>query len=177
MPHDPTAAALALARLQVAEQRFLEAQGDRRLAILDAVLADNPLRQVASTAHVSHDTIRRIVAKDGRVAIEFDGNEYRLSGQTIDDVLYKLTGFAHGAFSLNAAVHGTGNAWLAAAGDLAGQIEAARASETGDPVRLTDETAFALHQSLLQSAKTNPSVLLDLTEALRATYRPSLSRS
>jgi hypothetical protein len=86
-------------------------------------------------------------------------------------VLFRLKGFGQGAFRPNPAIHGTDNTWLPVADHLAGQIEAARAGDSGEPVQLTEDTAFALHQSLLQSAKTNPSVLLDLTEALRGTYR------
>jgi len=71
MPHDPIQAAHALSRLQVAESRFLEAQEERRQAILESVRADVPLREVAEIAHCSHETIRRIVAADGAVTIEF----------------------------------------------------------------------------------------------------------
>ena len=171
MPHDPIQAANALARLQIAEAKFTEAQEERRLAILKAVRADNPLREVADIARCSRETIRRIVASDGQVTIEFD-REYRLGGQSINFVLFRLQGFGQRAFGPNPVIHGTDNTWLAAADHLAGRIEAARAQESGEPVRLTEQTAFALHQSLLQSQKTNPSVLLDLTEALARKYRP-----
>jgi hypothetical protein len=170
MPRDPIQAANALARLQVAEAKSAEAQEERRFAILEAVRAGNPLRDIAGIAHCSRETIRRFVAADGQVTIEFD-REYNVPGQSIDFMLYRLKGFGQGAFGPNPEVHGTDDAWLAAADHLAGQIEAARSDEGGGPVRLSEETAFALHQSLLQSQKTNPSVLLDLTETLRNKYQ------
>ena len=163
-------AASALARLQVAEAKSVEAREERRLAILDAVRADNSLQQVADIAHCSRETVRRIVAADGQVTIELDGHEYRLSGKTIGFVLFRLQGFGAGAFAPNPALHGTDNAWLAVAGCLAGEIDAARSNGSGELVRLSEEKAFALYQSLLQSQKENPSVLLDLTEALRIKY-------
>jgi hypothetical protein len=167
MPHDPMQAASALARLQVAEAKCVEAQEERRLAILDAVRADNSLQQVADIAHCSRETVRRIVAADGQVTIELGGHEYRLSGKTIGFVLYRLQGFGAGAFAPNPLVHGTDDTWLPVAGGLAAEIDAARSNANGEPVHLSDAKAFALHQSLLQSQKENPGVLLDLTEALR----------
>jgi hypothetical protein len=171
MPHDPIQAANALARLQVAEAKFVEASEERRIAILEAVRADNPLREVGDIAHCSRETIRRIVAAGGEATINLDDCDYLLPGQSVDFVLFRLKGFGQGAFRPNPAVHGTDDAWLGAADHLAGQIEAALSDETGEMVRLTNETAFALHQSLLQSQKTNPSVLVDLTEALGSKYR------
>jgi hypothetical protein len=171
MPHDPVQAATALARLQHAQEQFNEAQQARRLAILEAVRTDNPLREVARTANCSHETVRRFVAADGAVTIEFD-REYWLSGQTMEFVLYRVAGFGRGAFRANPAVHGTDTAWLEVADHLAGQLEAARSDESGESVRLDRETAFALHQSLLQSALTYPSTLADLVAALATKYRP-----
>ena len=162
-------AATTLARLRSAQERFNEAQEARRLAILDAVRTDNPLREIARIAHCSHETVRRMVAADGAVMIEFD-REYRLTGQTVEFVLYRVAGFGRGAFRPNPAVHGTDTAWLAAADHLAGQLEVARSDETGDGVRLNPDTAFALHQSLLQSQLTYPSALADLVAALAREY-------
>jgi hypothetical protein len=171
MPHDPIYAATALARLQHAQEDLNEAREARRQAILEAVRADNPLREVARTAMCSHETVRRVVAADGAVTIEFD-REYHLTGQTMEFVLYRVAGFGRGAFMPNPAVHGTDTRWLVAADHLAGQLEAARSNESGEPVRLDGETAAALHQSLLQSSLTYPSTLADLVAALAGKYGP-----
>src|ERR1700733_13645431 len=125
MPHDPMKAADALSRLQVAEVRFLEAQEERRQAILESVRADVPLREVAQLARCSHETIRRIVAADGAVAITLDGQEYLLPGKTIDLLIYKLAGNARGSFPNDVQLLNAGGGWLASAGALADQPHAA----------------------------------------------------
>lgn len=170
MPHDPMKAADALSRLQVAEARFLEAQEERRQAILESVRTDVPLREVAQVARCSHETIRRIVAADGAVTLEFDGHAYPLPGQTIDLLVYKLAGNARGTFAHDLELLGAGSAWLAAATVLADELHAAMADEDGNPLVLDEARAFALHQVLRLTEMTRPSILSSLAEALRETY-------
>ena len=170
MPHDPIRAARALSRLQVAEARFLEAQEERRQAILESVRADVPLRELAQVARCSHETIRRIVAADGAVTLELDGDAYPLPGQTIDLLIYKLAGHARGTFARDLEMHGAGTAWLSAAGVLADELHAATADEDGKPLRLDHARAFALHQVLRFTQKMRPSVLSSLAERLTVKY-------
>lgn len=165
------AAALAISRLQVAEARFLEAQEERRNAILESVRSNVPLREVAEVAHCSHETIRRIVATDGAVTLEFDGQSYLLGGKTVELLIYKLAGNAHGRFAKDLDHLQAGDAWLPAAGALADELHAATADEDGATVHLDDPRAFALHQVLRFTNKGNPSILADLGERLGAKYR------
>src|SRR3954451_21300686 len=116
MPHDPIRAADALSRLQMAETRFLEAQDARRQAILESVRADVPLREVARVAHCSHETVRRIVAANGAVTLQFGDHDYPLPGQTVELLIYKLAGNARGTFPRDLERIDAGTAWLTAAG-------------------------------------------------------------
>jgi hypothetical protein len=179
MPHDPMRAANALSRLQVAEARFLEAQEDRRQAILESVRADVPLREVAQVAHCSHETIRRIVAAEGAVTLELGGHEYPLPGQTVDVLIYKLAGSARGTFAHDLELLGAGTAWLTAAGVLADELHAAMADDGGEPVRLDQARAFALHQVLRLTEMMRPSTLSTLADFLsdKYGYPPYSSRS
>ena len=172
-------AAEALSRLQVAQTRFVEAQEERRQAILEAVRADVPLREVAQEARCSHETIRRIVAADGAVTLEFDRHPYPLPGQTIELLIYKLAGNASGGFARDLDELGAGTDWLPAAGLLADQLHAAMGDEDGRPVRLDEPRAFALHQVLRFTAKTRPSTLSGLADVLseRYGYPPYAPRS
>jgi hypothetical protein len=131
MPHDPIRAADALSHLQMAETRFLEAQDARRQAILESVRADVPLREVARVAHCSHETIRRIVAADGAVTLQFGGDDYPLPGQTVELLIYKLAGNARGTFPRDLERIDAGTAWLTAAGVLADELHAAMGDEDG----------------------------------------------
>lgn len=170
MPHDPLYAAAALGQLKAAEERLLEAQHERRRAIVAAVRADIPLREVADAAHCSHETIRRIVAADGEVTVEFADHGYPLPGQTIELLIYKLAGFGNGTFAPDLKVLGGGTEWLAAAGGLASELHAAMADEDGEPVYLDEARGFALHQTLRLTEMTRPSILSRLAEALRDAY-------
>lgn len=172
-------AAEALSRLQLAQTRFTEAQEQRRQAILETVRADVPLREVAQEARCSHETIRRIVAADGAVTLEFDGHAYPLPGQTIELLIYKLAGNARGTFARDLDELGAGTSWLPAAGLLADEMQAAMGDEDGRPVRLDEARAFALHQVLRFTAKTRPSTLTSLADVLsdRYGYPPYVPRS
>ena len=168
-------AAQAMARLRVAEEHFLEAQEERRQAILASVRADVPLREVAQLARCSHETVRRIVAADGAVAIaldgqELDGQEYLLPRKTIDLLIYKLAGIARGSFPNDVQLLNAGGGWLAAAGTLADELHAAIADEDGKPVKLDETGAFALWQVLRATEMMRPSTLHSLAEGLRQRY-------
>jgi hypothetical protein len=169
-------AASAMTQLQDAEARYLAALEDRRHAILESVRAGVPLREVAEAAHCSHETIRRIVATDGAVTLEFEGHSYLLPDQTVDLLIYRLAGNARGAFSRDLQLIEAGTGWLAPAGALADQLHAAMADEVGEPVLLDDARAFALHQVLRLTEMTRPSILYDLAERLRERYGYPLTR-
>jgi hypothetical protein len=179
MPHDPIKAAEALSRLQVAQARFVETQEERRQAILEAVRAHVPLREVAHQARCSHETIRRIVAADGAVTLDFDSHAYQLSGQTIELLIYKLAGNARGTFARDLDELGAGMDWLPAAGLLADELHVAMGDEDGQPVLLDEARAFALHQVLRFTAKTRPGTLSSLADVLsdRYGYPPYAPRS
>jgi hypothetical protein len=170
MPHDPLTAAQTISRLQIAESRFLEAKEERRQAILESVRADIPLREIAEIAHCSHETIRRIVAADGAVTLELDGDTFSLPGQTVELLIYKLAGNASGAFARDLELLGAGSDWLAGAGVLADELHAAMADENGTPVGLDNTRAFSLHQVLRLTEMTRPSTLSSLAERLRDKY-------
>ena len=157
-------------RLRVAEEHFLEAQEERRQAILESVRADVPLREVAQLARCSHETIRRIVAADGAVAIALDGQEYLLPGKTIDLLIYKLAGNARGSFPHDVQLLNAGGGWLAAAGALADELHAAMGDDDGKPVELDEARAFALWQVLRATEMMRPSTLHSLAERLRQRY-------
>lgn len=170
MPHEPLQAAGALSRLRAADARFLEAQEERRRAIVEAVRADIPLRDVADAARCSHETIRRIIAADGAVTIEFGEHAYVLPGQTVELLIYKLAGNADGRFAADLNVLGAGTGWLPAAGALADELHAATADESGCALQLDDKRAFALHQVLRLTQMTRPTALSSLAEALANSY-------
>jgi hypothetical protein len=109
------------------------------------VRAGVPLREVAQVARCSHETIRRLIAANGAVTLEFEGSTYLLPGQTIDLLIYKLAGHARGTFASALERLDAGTAWLSAAGLLADELHAAIGDGDGHPVRLDDARAFALH--------------------------------
>lgn len=170
MPKDPIQAATALARLQNTQARFREVQEERRLAILDAVNAEVPLREVAEAANVSHETVRRIVAADGQVTLELDGETYRLTGRQVEMLIYKLSGSAQGAFPGDIEMLGAGTAWLPDAGKLAQQLQEAMADEAGAPVKLNKKSGWALYLILRLTHFDGMSVLSTLFQALHTRY-------
>ena len=114
--------------------------------------------------------IRRIVAADGAVTVEFGDQTYVLPGQTVELLIYKLAGNADGRFAADLDVLRAGTAWLPAAGTLADELHAAMADETGGALRLDGNRAFALHQVLRLTQMTRPTALSSLAEALATTY-------
>jgi hypothetical protein len=170
MPHEPMRAAEALSRLQVAQTCLVEAQEERRRAILETVRADVPLREVAREARCSHETIRRIVAAGGAITLEFRARGYPMPGQTVELLIYKLAGNARGTFARDVGELEAGTNWLAAAGLLAEELHAAASSEDGKSVRLDEPRAFALHQVLRFTASTRPSTLARLSDVLSDRY-------
>lgn len=166
VPVDPVEAATALARVVSAQGSFSAAREARREAIVAAVRAEVPLREVASAADCSHESVRRIVAADGVVTIELRAKRYPLTRQTIEMLVYKLAGHGAGAFPRDVELLGAGNEWLPAAGKLAFRLRTSMSDEDGVPVRLSSHEAFALHQVLRLTHMTVPSPLYDLFEAL-----------
>jgi hypothetical protein len=166
VPADPAEAAITLARVVSAQRSFIDSREDRRQAIVTAVRAGVPLRDVAEAADCSHESVRRIAAADGIVAVEHGGNSYPLTHQTIEMLVYKLAGHGAGAFPRDVERLGAGTEWLPAAGKLASRLQAAMSDAEGVPIRLSDQQAFALHQVLRMTAMNIPSPLYDLFEAL-----------
>ena len=166
MSADPIAAATALAGVVAAQAKFSDAQEARRVAIVAAVRADVPLREVAGAAGCSHESVRRIVAADGIVTLQLRTETYPLTRQTVDLLIYKLAGYAAGAFPRDVELLRAGTDWLPAAGQLAAALRAAISDAEGSPVSLDGPRAFALHQILRLTQMTIPSTLSDLYEAL-----------
>lgn len=168
MPRDPVAAATAVARLQTTQARFREVQEERREAILAAVRAEVPLREVAEAANCSHESVRRIVAAEGEVTLQLGGESYLLTGQQVEMLIYKLAGSAKGAFPNDIRLLGEGTAWLPAAGELATALQEAMADEDGTPVTLNKNSGFALYQILRLTNFGGLTVLARLSDALAA---------
>lgn len=166
MPIDPVHSATTLARLVNADRAFRDAQEHRRQAILDAVRAEIPLRDVAEAANCSHESIRRIVAADGVVTIEFRRKTYPLTRDQVELLIYKLAGYAAGRFPRDVELLGAGDAWPLPAGKLATALQAALSDEDGAAVKLDGNQAFALHQVLRLTHLTIPSTLARLADAL-----------
>lgn len=159
---------MMLAGVGNADRVFRDAQERRRQQIVDAVRAGIPLREVASAAGCSHESVRRIVAADGALALEFRGAAYPLTKDQIELLIYKLAGYAAGRFPRDVELLGAGDGWLEAAGGLADVLQAALVDELSEVVRLDPGTAFALHQVLRLTHLTVPSVMSQLAEALAA---------
>ena len=166
MPTDTLQTANALARLVNADRAFRDAQEHRRQAIIDAVRAEIPLREVAEAAGCSHESIRRIVAADGVVTIDFHGTTYPLTKDSVELLIYKLVGYAAGKIPRDVQLLGAGDAWLPTAGKLAAALQSALSDEDGAPVKLDINQAVALHHVLRLTYLTNPSALARLAEAL-----------
>jgi len=177
MSRDPILAATALARLQNTLSRFREAQAElaavkteRDQAILDAVNAGAPLREVAEVADISHETVRRIVAADGQVTLELDGETFRLTARQVEVQIYKLSGLAQGAFPGEIERLGAGTDWLPDAAKLAHRLQAAMADEEGAPVKLTEKTGWPLYLAICGTYYDGLSVFGRLRKALQARY-------
>jgi hypothetical protein len=129
------------------------------------------LRQVAEAAGCSHESVRRIVAADGVVVLDFAGSTYPLTRDQVELLVYKLAGYAAGAFPRDVDLLGAGNEWLAPAGKLANALQSALSDENGSPVTLDQKQAFALHQVLRLTHLTIPSTLARLFEVLGGSAR------
>jgi hypothetical protein len=149
-----------------ADRAFRDAQEQRRQAIIDAVRAEIPLRDVAEAAGCSHESVRRMVAADGVVTIEFRNTTYPLTKDDVELLVYKLAGYAAGRFPRDVALLGVGDAWLRPAGKLATELQSALSDEDGTAVTIAAKQAFALHQVLRLTYLTIPSTLARLRDAL-----------
>lgn len=129
-----------------------------------------PLREVAAAADCSHESVRRIVAADGQVTVDLEGEQYLLTGQQIEMLIYKLAGSAQGAFPGDIQLLGAGTDWLPAAAKLAEQLQEAMADETGAPVKLNKQTGWALCLILRLTYFGGLTVLSRLFEGLHARY-------
>jgi hypothetical protein len=169
-PSDPTQAAAALARLETVQARFRDVQEERRQAIVAAVESGAPLREVARAAGCSHESVRRIMAADGAVSVELEGQHYRLTSQQVEMLIYKLAGSANGAFPRDVELLGGGTEWLAGAAELARTLHVAMADEDGTPVPLDTARAFALYQILRITYTGRPTTLSRLYDDLFELY-------
>jgi hypothetical protein len=169
-PAGPTAAAALLARLAKAQARFRDVHEERRQAIVAAVAAGTPLREVARAADCSHESVRRIVAADGAVTLELRGEPYGLTSQQAEMLIYKLAGSAAGAFPRDVELLGAGSEWLGGAAKLARALQVAMADESGSPVVLDTARAFALYQILRITYTGRPTTLSRLYDELVEMY-------
>jgi hypothetical protein len=126
MQTDPSTAATALAQVVQVQAEYGRVREERREAILEAVHAAVPLREVATAAQCSHESVRRMVAADGAATIRLGGTEYSLTRQTVELLIYKLSGYAAGAFPRDVELLGVGSGWLPDAGLLAAALRASR---------------------------------------------------
>jgi hypothetical protein len=160
---------MALACLQSVQARFRDAAEERRQAILEAVRAEAPLRDVALAADCSHESVRRIVAADGAVTLESGTESYALTEQQVEMLIYKLAGAAKGAFPKDIELLGAGTKWLPAAAELANALQAAKADEDGRPIVLDHASTFALYQILRLTYTGRPTTLSRLYDSLSET--------
>ena len=84
--------------------------------------------------------------------------------------MYKLGGYARGAFSPDLVRLQAGTEWLTGAGALARALSSVREKDPPRPIALGEMQGFALHQVLRLTAMEHPSVLSDLAEALTSRY-------
>lgn len=169
-PADPSRAVTLLARLANAHGRFVEAQEERRQAILEAVRGGLSLREVSEAAGCSHESVRRIVAADGVVTLELDGESYQLTDQQVEMLIYKLDGIAKGAFPGDVQLLAIGTDWLPHAATLAKDMQIARADEDGRPLVLGAPAGYALFQILRLTYLGGLTVLSQLFDALLHRY-------
>jgi hypothetical protein len=167
---DPAQAAAALARLENVQACFRDVQEQRRQAIVAAVELGAALREVARAADCSHESVRRIVAADGAVTVELNGEAYRLTSQQVEMLVYKLTGSANGAFPRDIELLGAGTEWLRGAAELARALQVAVADKEGGPVVLDAQRAFALYQILRITYTGRPTTLSRLCDHLFEIY-------
>jgi hypothetical protein len=161
---DALSAATSLNRLVNANHDYRDAQELRRQAIIDAVQAGIPLREIADAAGCSHESVRRIVAADGVVIVEFRRRSYPLTREQVELLIYKLVGYGAGRFPRDVELLAAGDRWLPAAAQLAEVLQAALSEE--GVVKLDAKQAFALHQVLRLTRMTIPSSLASLADAL-----------
>jgi len=159
-----------LAGLANAQRQFVDAQEQRRRAIIEAVRGAVPLREVSRTAQCSHESVRRIVGADGAVLLELDGKSYSLTEKEVEVLLYKLDGMAKGAFPGDLQLLAAGSDWLPAAGQLAADLQRAQADEDGVPVDIDQPRGFALFQILRLTYFGGLSVFSEIFQSLLARY-------
>jgi len=159
-----------LAQLANAQREFVDAEERRRRAIIEAVEGGVGLREVSRAAQCSHEKVRRIVAADGVVTVELDGHEYRLTEKQVEVLIYKLDGMANGAFPRDLQLLAAGSEWLPAAGQLAADLQRARADEKGEPVAIDEARGFALFQTLRLTYFGGESVFSQIFQTLLVWY-------
>lgn len=159
-----------LAVLANAQREFVDAQEQRRRAIIEAVQGGVPLREVSRAAQCSHESVRRIVAADGAVLLELDGKTYSLTEKEVEVLIYKLDGMAKGAFPGDLQLLAAGSDWLPAAGELAAEFQRAQADEEGDRVVIDQARGFALFQILRLTYFGGLSVFSEMFQSLLVRY-------
>lgn len=170
MPVTNTEQVRLIAGLANAQRQFVDAQEQRRRAIIEAVQGGVPLREVSRAAQCSHESVRRIVAADGVVLLEIDGTSYSLTEKEVEVLVYKLDGMAKGAFPGDLQLLAAGSDWLPAAGQLGADLQRAQADEEGDPVVIDQARGFALFQILRLTYFGGLSVFSEIFQSLLARY-------
>lgn len=170
---DPIEAADAIVALEGAQRTFREARAARREAMRAAVRAGAPLRDVARAADCSHEAVRRLATVDGSALLLLGSQEYPLTDEQVEMLIYKLAGSARGAFPKDIELLGAGTDWLLPAGELASALHEAHADDEADPLVLNDGWAFALYQVLRLTYTGRPTVLSRLYDDLLERYGQS----
>ncbi|HVM56137.1 MAG TPA: hypothetical protein VMT74_01660 [Gaiellaceae bacterium] len=165
MPN-PIQAADAIIALECAQREYRAARSARRQAMRAATSAGAPLRDVARAAECSHEAVRRLANSDGAVVLTLGVDEYPLTEEQVEMLVYKLAGSARGAFPKDIELLGAGTGWLESAAELATVMHDAQASDDEDSIVLDDHRAFAMYQVLRLTYTGRPTVLSHLYDTL-----------
>jgi hypothetical protein len=157
----------AIGTLQRAQETFAAAAAARRQAIVGALRAGVPLRELSALTDLSHESIRRV----GGIAFNLRGQTLPVTERQADVLIYKLTGFDAGRFPGDVVLLGAGRDWLSATGELARAIERGRDGPAQDTIELGGDRAFAMYQVLRLSYMDRPSDVSRLFDALCEMYQ------
>lgn len=156
--------------LERAHRAYRDARGERREAMRAAVRLGAPLRDVARAADCSHEAVRRLAASEGSVLVLLSSQEYPLTEEQADMLIYKLAGSARGSFPKDIELLGAGTDWLPAAAELAHALNEAKEEDEAEPIVLDESSAFAMYQILRLTYTGRPTVLSRLYDALLESF-------
>jgi hypothetical protein len=163
---------LALDRVRAAQARVNVAASERLEAVTAAAEAGCALREIeAATGNdLSYEGIRRAVGDRADVAFEWRGELFEISEPQVRALAYKADGYGRNAFPGDVAKLGAGDGWLPASNKLGWEIQKRHAGVTDQPLKLKNDTAFALAQILRLTYMSRPTRLADLADVLIAHF-------